>query len=153
MAVAHDIVRVQADDTTDRLSEQQDQARADPGPERGSVRVKHPAQSGQTMVLSQGPGVRRGAVGVGQPRHAVGVHAPAQEWLGHAAGGVVFGVPGVEIGLGRRLRSASAVGEPGEEGSGLGELLAVFADRADTQGGVVRLGPQLAELVPVGEVP
>ncbi|WP_326594183.1 hypothetical protein [Streptomyces sp. NBC_01294] len=55
--------------------------------------------------------------------HRAGFHAPAEEDLGRASGGVLLGVPGVEIGLLAVIESPAAVEEPDEESAGLGDLL------------------------------
>lgn len=61
------------------------------------------------------------------------LHAPAQERLGRAPGGRLLGVPGVEVGLLAVFDGSASVGEPGEEGVGLGDLLFRLAGPGTSQ--------------------
>ncbi|MET7784372.1 hypothetical protein ABZT28_53570 [Streptomyces sp. NPDC005388] len=57
----------------------------------------------------------------GEAGYPARFHAPAEECPGRASGGELLGVPGVEVGLLALFGSAASVGEPDEEGIGLGD--------------------------------
>ncbi|MFC9499834.1 hypothetical protein [Streptomyces sp. NPDC056982] len=62
-------------------------------------------------------------------------------------------MPGVNVGLLALSDSAPSVGEPCEEGTGLGDLLLGVVGLGASQRSLLRLGPQAPHLVPRGEVP
>ncbi len=102
-------------------------------------------------MLSHRGRVSRGPDGDRQGGHPAGLHAPAQEGLGGSAGGVVFAVPGVEVGLPAVFGEDATAGEPGQEGTGLDQLLPGLACRRVAQRSFVGFGPQFTKLVPGGE--
>ena len=125
IAVMDYVVDGQADDPAEGLGVEQDDDGRDPGPQRQVAAGEEVAEQVQSLVLLKRcrvPG-RRG----GQPeaRGEVAGGAPQQEGSqGVAAVLVVFGVPGVDVGLAAGGQAAAAVSEPAQEGGGVLDLVA-----------------------------
>ncbi|WP_393073282.1 hypothetical protein [Streptomyces sp. LN704] len=62
-------------------------------------------------------------------------------------------MPGIEVGLSAVFDAAASVGEPGEEGAGLGDLLFRLAGLGASQRPLLRFAPQAPHLMPGDEVP
>ncbi len=92
-------------------------------------------------MLSYRGRVSRGPDGECQGRHPPGLHTPAQEGLGGSAGGMVFAGPGVEVGLPAVFGESATAGEPGQEGTGLDQLLPGLPCRRAAQGSFAGFGP------------
>jgi hypothetical protein len=125
----------------------------DPGPQGQGVVVEGPPENGESAVLGQWRLVLVDDLGwQAEAEHPARLYAPAQERLGRAPGGQLLGVPGVEVGLLALLDGAASVGETGEEGAGLSDLLIRLAGLGASQRPLLRLAPQAPHLVPGGEV-
>jgi hypothetical protein len=78
-------------------------------------------------------------------------HGPSGECLGGATGGVVDGVPVVEVGLADGAQRFAAFGEPGEEVDGPVDRLPGFVRRRGPQLFSGRGGAEASQFVPGGE--
>ncbi|WP_406320200.1 hypothetical protein [Streptomyces sp. NBC_01637] len=151
--VVDDVIDSEADDAGDGLRVEENECGGDPGSQGQGVVVEGPPEDGESAVLVQRRLVLVDDLGwQGEAGHPARLHAPAQERLGRAPGGQLRGVPGIEVGLLEVFDGAASVGEPGEEGASLGDLLFRLAGLGASQRPLLRFAPQVSQLMPGDEV-
>ncbi|MFE5595170.1 hypothetical protein [Streptomyces sp. NPDC056549] len=151
--VVDDVVDGEADDAGDGLRVEENERGRDPGPQGQGVVVEGPPEKGESAVLVQRRLVLADDLGwQGEAGHPARLHAPAQERLGRAPDGQLLRVSGVDVRLLAVFEGAASVGEQGEEGAGLSDLLFRLTGLGTSQRPLLGLAPQAPHLVPGGEM-
>ncbi|MER6721429.1 hypothetical protein [Streptomyces halstedii] len=141
-AVGSDVVDGEANDAADRLGTEENEGGNGAAPRGQGAVVEDPSEDGESAVLVQWRLVLGDDLGrKGEAGHPAGLHAPAEEGLGWASGGRFLGVPGIKVGLSTVLDGATSVGEPDQEGAGLGGLLLGLVSLGTSQRPLLRGGP------------
>ncbi|WP_189829279.1 hypothetical protein, partial [Streptomyces subrutilus] len=129
-----DVVDGEPDQAPDWLGIEQEKCGGDPLHQREFVACHGLADQGDAPVLTDGGRVLGADRGYSQAGHRVVVHGPAQERLDDAAADGVFGIPGVQVGLGAVIDGVTTLGEPGQECGRLGEPGSGRSDRTRPEG-------------------
>jgi hypothetical protein len=150
--VAGDVVDGELGDSAEWLGVEQDDDSGDAGPQREVVTGEQAAEQGHALALGQASGA--GDDGCRQPQRwgEFAGHAPEQETAQAVSIMlVVFGVPGVDVGLLAGSQGVLVLREPVEEQRGLGDLFTGVSSAGRGDRFVRGAGSKSGQDVPGGE--